>query len=266
MKRHRRYLWLLLLGVILGGLVLVWPRTPQQGAVPRNANETRIDPDVSSSASKPQINPFGQGPLYASRNPTSSTQSLIWSPAQARAWAHLFDGRTLDPESQAAVPAMRLYLAGVQPTSGLGYATVTPQGVMSLGALPKGDSSNLLKGLSESRLDPEHRCHLIPVPGSICSSGPGLQSVTGPGVWAAMDHSGGTLQFTVSEGDEYALAFFCDDPGTLRLNGGLIIPGRFYRITQTATITGGPAKIHLRPRSALKEWFDGPLLATRVDG
>lgn len=265
MKRYHRYLWLLLLGVILGALVYaVWPKTTLGSVVPTNAKGT--DSDISRSATTSKISPFGQGPLYASHNPTPSTQSLIWSPAQARAWAHLFDGRPLDPESQAAVPAMRLYLATIHPTSGLGYATVTPQGVMSLGALLTDDYNSLLKGLSEPRLDTERRCHLIPTTGTIHSAGPGLQTVTGPGVWAAMEHPGGTLQFTVSEGEEYALAFFCDDPGTLRLNGGLIIPGRFYSITQSATITGGPTKIHLRPRSALKEWLEGPLVIPRGDG
>lgn len=256
-----------ILVLVLILLLVILVRFPDSG---KRVVENGIKPEVTSDkiqgSSRETPSGLGVGPVFFSKRPQSSTRSILWTPDQARAWAHIFTGQTIDANAQKHIPFLKAFVPRVVVTPGMGYATVTPQGILSQGTLPEGNAQELLKGLSTARLDHERQCHLVPNPGAVTSPDPQHHEVTGPGVWASWDHPGGDLVVRVPAEEEYAVAIFCDDPGAVRLNGGLIIPGRFYRIDQTTTITGGAVKIHLRPRSCLKQFIEGPLSVPASDG
>lgn len=94
--------------------------------------------------------------------------------------------------------------------------------------------------------------------------------ITGAGTWAAVHYVPGKDPAPVisdhGQGG-YAIALFPEDPGTTRLNGGLIVPGRFYQVTGDMRVTGSaPIDVHVRPLSAVPTYAPLPCLPPLANG
>lgn len=65
----------------------------------------------------------------------------------------------------------------------------------------------------------------------------------------------------------HVIAVFSEDFGTVRVNGGLVIPGRYYRITGQIEITAmAPIGVHIRPLAAVPSFHDHPLTLPSANG
>jgi hypothetical protein len=211
--------------------------------------------DGSSSradASSPRIGPG----VAVARRPVTPTAVLAsyYSAAQARAFAaagRAADGHpealgTLDAEAQTALSAMRAELARQQPTA-IGPAARAGASAVSSGAGA---------GSAGARLD------LGQVDRGISGSS-GSEVITGAQVWALahLDPALGKLEVENRSGGDYTISLFGDDFGTVRLNGGLVVPGRAYALGTAAEITGAAAvAVHIRPAGVAATVYPGPLL------
>jgi hypothetical protein len=94
--------------------------------------------------------------------------------------------------------------------------------------------------------------------------------INGRNVWAAIQaEPGRSLPLRIADHGEggHVVALFADEVGSLRLNGGLVVPGRYYRIQGTVEITSSaPVNVHIRPLSAVPDYHDGPLVAPSANG
>jgi hypothetical protein len=90
--------------------------------------------------------------------------------------------------------------------------------------------------------------------------------LTVPDAWVAVpfdpQRAGGKpLTLRNDSGGDYGYSLHGDDFGSVRVNGGLVVPGRFYRLDGTITITSGvPVGVHLRPLATIATWADAPRL------
>jgi hypothetical protein len=95
-------------------------------------------------------------------------------------------------------------------------------------------------------------------------------AITGEGTWAALRYvPGRDPEPVISDHGQggYAIALFPEDPGSTRLNGGLIVPGRFYQVTGDMRVTGGaPIDVHVRPLSAVPMYAPVPCLPPAANG
>jgi hypothetical protein len=86
-----------------------------------------------------------------------------------------------------------------------------------------------------------------------------------PGQWAdiefePMAHGLSGLRIGNGSHGEYAIAVEASDFTTIRLNGAMIVPGRFYRVTRGGALINGQIKAHvtIRPLSALPVYVEAP--------
>jgi hypothetical protein len=103
-------------------------------------------------------------------------------------------------------------------------------------------------------------------------SGDTTKQLTLPGAWLAIPYrpaqvQGQPLVIENQSGGEYAISLIGDDFGEVRLDGGLVVPGRYYRINGSATITSTvPVGVHIRPLSAVGAYYGQPLILPSADG
>ncbi len=178
----------------------------------------------------------------------------------------------LDPEARERLDEARALLAA-QPLitragagAGAGSATGAPdqRGAASLARLrlrrertaPRG---GLVLDLAHA-VDPHEALRSTP-------AGPVLVE---PGLWAkaAFDPSA-QRQLVVSDasGGGYAISVFAGDFSTVRVDGGLVVPGRYYLVGGSAVITGTvPCTVDIRPLSALGSYAPQPARPPQSNG
>lgn len=87
-----------------------------------------------------------------------------------------------------------------------------------------------------------------------------------PDAWVAIPYKPGLTQgrpLTIrnTSGAGYAISLHGTDFGTVRVNGGLVIPGRFYQIHTGVEITSDvPVNVHIRPLGVVSDYHDMPVM------
>jgi hypothetical protein len=103
-------------------------------------------------------------------------------------------------------------------------------------------------------------------------SGETTKLLTLPDAWLAIPYQpaqvqGQPLVIENRSSGEYAISLLGGDFGEVRLDGGLVVPGRYYRINGAATITSTvPVGVHIRPLTAVGTYYDQPLIVPSADG
>jgi hypothetical protein len=219
--------------------------------------------------------------------PTIIPDQGSFSPIQARVFAWLgevADGRreqlpVLDAESQGALEPMRLLLrlqpqirgAG-QPTTGAGGGVMrigSPAPLTATGEQidrhPTSGSAPAVVEVAEAQRS---------LTGGVTSghivSEDHVHRILGPGTWAAIRVKPGLglpARIVDQGAGGHVIAISADDFGSVRLNGGLVIPGRYYRIHGNVDIVSTvPLGIHIRPLHAVPVYHDQPLMGPSANG
>jgi len=234
----------------------------------------------------PKESPDGPGTMRLPQGePAPLPENLVFDESHARAFAWLArqaagDAPTpLDRAAAERLPLMRELFARHQPRRGRALALVSPAGVFTVagpfpdGTFPPQRDEAFLQELAErlgdggpiperEGVDEARRFLLVKQVGAVRNEAEGRRVVAGPGVWAALRRPAAAPPTTLAvEGDAaYAVSFHGEDFGTVRLDGGLVAPGRFYRVEGTAVITGGPVGIHVRPLETVPAYHEAPVI------
>jgi hypothetical protein len=239
--------------------------------------------------------------------PAVAADRGAFTAAEARAYAllgRIADGELaglpadLDADTRAACARMRGLLDRQRSTPGEHRPTRTPGGTFAIAARPHdaaaavdGQAADPVSTTGAVRKDGIPDASAQPGAGQAAEAvGPGQvandldfvahpgavvldgdeQRITGAGVWAALRLKPGAGLPTriVDQGEGgYAIALYGPDFGTVRVNGGLVVPGRFYRVAGSVEITGeAPIDVHVRPLSAVPEYHQQPLPAPSANG
>jgi hypothetical protein len=244
----------------------------------------RQDPQSPSESSAPQFAPsIGAGGRLAvarRRGPYRSHPELAdYGAEEARAYAllgQLDDGVIAslpplpDPVAVELDP-MRSLLDEDRPMPGEGKTVVTPRGSFTI-ARKRSDGGGSAAGTGGDAAvagQAPKQAEAVTMSGDIALTPEG-QVITGQGVWAAirLDPS---IQHSVrlidrGEGGHV----FClrgEDFGSVRVNGGLVVPGRYYAIDSQTTITSSAAiGIEICPLIATWTYYPPPMPPPRVNG
>lgn len=233
----------------------------------------------------------GAGPLtvVAPPGPVAPSDPGSFSAAQARVYAALgevADARreqlpNFDAEARAVVEAMRRLLVAQPLRRGEGRPTVSPTGATSSisnqrGPLPppadavKVEGSVPADNLPPVTLADGARQRALGASAGTVTSGPDGHVITGHEAWAAIKAKPGQglpVRITDRGDGGHVIALFGDDFGSVRVNGGLVVPGRYYRINGSVEITSlVPLGVHIRPLSAVPSYHDQPLLVPSANG
>lgn len=235
----------------------------------------------------------GHGPLtvVAPPGPSVPADPGSFSPAQARVYAALgevADERreqlpVFDADSRAMIEPMRRLLAAQPLRRGEARPTITPGGATSTiagyreplsakavtdGAEPIG-TKHIDASPPMTVADGAHQLALGAATGTVTLGSNG-HIISGRDAWAAIKAKPGQgLPIRITDHGEggHVIAVFGDDFGTVRVNGGLVVPGRYYLINGNVEITGQvPLGIHIRPLSAVPSFHDQPLMAPSANG
>jgi len=256
-----------------------------------------VDDDAEGPVAAEPLGPPG-GPVVATAPPRipegarDADGGIVPAAARAFAWAgEVADGgdpAPLDDEAAEWLPVVEPLVAAQEREPGKGLATVTPQGIRRMLGAPPGFAPPAAAEADPAALrdlgralgagaaplapgeHPEHACDLVPEPGGVDLVDPGNQMIRGRGVWAHIDRGAGSppLRLELAEGaGGYAVSFHGEDFSRLRVDGGLVVPGRFYRIDGAITVGGpDPVAIHIRPLNAVPAYHQEPLLPPTADG
>jgi hypothetical protein len=99
-----------------------------------------------------------------------------------------------------------------------------------------------------------------------------VKQLIAPNAWVAIPYqpakvAGAPLIIQNISGGDYAIALYGSDFGSVRLDGGLIVPGRFYRINGSSRIDSQvPLVVHIRPLNAVGPYYPQPLQVPSADG
>jgi hypothetical protein len=99
-----------------------------------------------------------------------------------------------------------------------------------------------------------------------------VKDLIAPDAWVAIPYQpaaagGQPLVINNRSGSGYAISFHGDDFGGVRVNGGLVVPGRHYRLDGSMQVTSDvPVNVHVRPLSAVPSYFEQPLQWPRANG
>jgi len=99
-----------------------------------------------------------------------------------------------------------------------------------------------------------------------------VKQLIGSDAWVAIPYqpalvNGRPLVIENLSTGEYAISLQGADFGSVRLNGCLVVPGRFYRVSGTARITAQvPVGVHIRPLTAVGSYYQHPLQLPQADG
>lgn len=231
-------------------------------------------------------------PRLAPPGPVAPAERGGFTAAEARAFALLgqFDDGviaklpTVDGETQVAIERMRPLLDRQRLLPGEHRPTVTRNGTFAIAAPARraGTSAAAPRTASgepsaaaptrtdgAASADGATRLDLADTQGAVDLGADG-HVISGRNVWAAIRAEPGRgLPVRIADRGEggHVVALFADDTGSLRLNGGLVVPGRYYRIQGTVEITSSaPVNVHIRPLSAVPDYHDGPLQAPSANG
>lgn len=281
---NRRITLLIVLMILVMGLTWLVVRRPSASTSLVSAEPLVDEPRIGT----------GAGPLRATAPPGMPVpiDPGSFTSAQARAYAALgevMDGRqerlpTLDSETQAAVELMRRLLAAQPVRRGEGRPTVGPGGATATidrggAVLPIGEDSSA-PGSSRTTDQVLTKDPLVVADGKrelgfghatgTVTSAEGKHTITGRDAWAAIKAKPGQgLPVRIVDLGEggHVIAVFGDDFGTVRVNGGLVVPGRYYRIYGSVEITGmAPLGVHIRPLSAVPSYQEQPLMMPNANG
>ncbi len=93
-----------------------------------------------------------------------------------------------------------------------------------------------------------------------------------PDAWIAVPYDpvlvqGQPLELTNRSLGDYVLRVDAEDFGSVRLNGGLVVPGRYYRVEGTMTVTSdAPVGVIIRPLGVVHGYFDHPVRPPSANG
>ncbi len=291
--RRRCFFWVGIAAAMVGGLaghmclpLLSVPPAPSPAPPPAvPPSEAERSPPAAEGVRRGADG----GPLFklAASSPGGQDEERDFSAAAARAYAWVgleADGYApggLDPDSWCLVPDMRGFLTAQPRRSGLGLATITPRGVHAVvgGAGDVCGDADAMQRLSREmalgdcdlaagRYEERH-FELVAQPGRIRRQGE-RQELSGPGLWAVIRRPVGTPPTTIvaPEAHPYALAIDGEaiDFGEIRLDGGLVVPRRFYAVTGAVRVSGdGPCTVRIRPLSAVTAYHPEPLRPPSAD-
>jgi hypothetical protein len=159
----------------------------------------------------------------------AALSSLTAKPGQGRPYA------SPDGGSMRIAPPARRHVAG----------TASDEGSAGAGASATDGARTILDGAASQ---------------AISSIGT-TYSLDAPGVWAGITHHAGDGPVRISDrsGAGHAIRINGDDFGTVRVNGGIVVPGRFYRVGDGLEITAAvPIGIDVVPLDATVEHYDEP--------
>ncbi|HEX3132281.1 MAG TPA: hypothetical protein VHX44_01725 [Planctomycetota bacterium] len=132
------------------------------------------------------------------------------------------------------------------------------------------DGSKQVNDLAPVKLaDGARQLALGAATGTVTSGADG-HVITGHDAWAAIKVKPGQgLPARITDRGQggHVIAVFGEDFGTVRVNGGLVVPGRYYLINGSVEITGMvPLGIHIRPLSAVPSYHDQSLMVPSANG
>ncbi|MFM2091994.1 MAG: hypothetical protein RLZZ127_2483 [Planctomycetota bacterium] len=199
-------------------------------------------------------------PVSVRRDDAALARAFAWS-ALRRAGG---DPPPLDPAALAALPDAE-HLVIAEPPPFAGPALPMPGGGFL--AVPAADGT-------ATRTSPDAAAiaagfHRLPppalrAPAAVVGTGQ-HKVIRSPGAVAmvAWDpaEAPGALEISDRSGGHHGLRILADDYGSVRLDGGLVAPGRLYRIHGRGRITADvPVRVEIRPLAAAATWWDGPVV------
>lgn len=236
---------------------------------------------------------IGDGELaFASMppGPVPAGERGAFSPVEARVYALLgqvADGilpalPVLDDDAAIACIRMRKVLERQRLVPGENRPTVTPEGTFSIPARqtpavsttdsrkagtspvpPAHGGTNTTPVAAVAATSVQRELDFVAQPGSVTRTPEG-QVISGRGVWAAMRAEPGiNLPLRILDhGDGgYVIALSGPDFATVRVNGGLVVPGRFYQIQGMVEISAeAPVNVHIRPLNAVPNYHPEPAI------
>jgi len=99
-----------------------------------------------------------------------------------------------------------------------------------------------------------------------------VKEILEPDAWIAVPYNpaltnGQALEITNRSLGQYVLMLDAEDYGSVRLNGGLVVPGRYYLMDGTMTISGDvPVGVMIRPLGVVHGYYDQPVRPPSANG
>jgi len=106
----------------------------------------------------------------------------------------------------------------------------------------------------------------VPIRGDV------VKEILEPDAWIAVPYNpalvaGQPFALTNRSLGEYVLRLEADDYGSVRLNGGLVVPGRYYHVNGTMTVTSDvPVGVVIRPLGVVPSYYERPLRPPSANG
>lgn len=265
---RRRIVQIALIAALIGVAIgyPTWSRSDQQPLV-----------STSSAAPDSSVVPVLPAPRVAVQRGTYTVGTSVFSDAQARAFASaglIADGlHTVVPHNDADV--MRWWEWAEQAVAdqplqpGLGaLVRIGGQGmrIRQVPARAGGNTASEGDG-AEVVADEQRQVVDIRLPGTVTATPEG-QRIEGEGVFAGLRIEPGDPPLRISDpGGQHAIRLHGDDFGPVRVNGGLVIPGRTYRIIGDIVIeSAGPVGIDIVPLIAAPDYHDEPFFQPVAPG
>ena len=224
--------------------------------------------------------------------PRPQVISATLARAVAAVGAYL-DGRRsevddLPDDQRAQVDLARVMLAAVPRRSAPGLPMVLPDGTVAGLApdpVPRDDPATIPTPSLPGEPTLAEREHARAVDGRLIARtltatgkappparGDHVKEILEPDAWMAVPYnsalvSGEPLTITNRSLGQYVLRIDADDYGSVRLNGGLVVPGRFYLMDGTMTISGDlPLGVTIRPLGVVHGYYDQPVRPPSANG
>lgn len=213
----------------------------------------------TGEATRPPV-VLGDRPVTIRRDDAALARAFVWA-ALRRGGG---DPPPLDPTAQAHLPDAEL-LVGAEPPPFAGPALPMPGG--GFRSLPLAADAATRPPSDGEAIAAAFRN--LPPPGPRMPAavvGTGLHKVIrSPGAVAmvAWDpaEAPGALEISDRSGGHHGVRIVAEDFGSIRLDGGLVAPGRLYRIHGRSRITAdGPVRVEIRPLATAAAWWDGPVV------
>ncbi len=256
-----------------------------------------------SSSVKPAPRSGGDGDrTFVNPGSAGAASRQRISTALARAYAaagEMLDGKradcaALDAQSAAELGHARELLALAHPLVGAGRPTRLPDGTELRidGAAPAeaapppfGSHAQVQRDGAAATLPGEAVARTAPVQADAASSltvgsakqpipirGDLVKELIAPDAWVAIPYKPGLVEgqplvIKNLSGSGYAISVNGDDFGSVRVNGGLVVPGRYYRIDGEITVESSvPVGVHIRPLTAVSIYYPEPQPAPSANG